>query len=272
MKAHLVIRRLGPVRWAFAIVLGFAAGFASQAADRRAPSQIVVVLATLLTLVCWAVVQRLILSQLFSRRYAGFLAALDSDPKPLRAAFDGMADVYEAVGMAPDFSLLLHSAVVLSQEQCWPEARRVLATIAPASLEKLANLMAYENNLAWVLAHDGAPDEAAALAERLLARLSESDPKHARLLRQACGTLGTALTLAGRPAEAIGALRRATDGGESAGAEIVRQYYLGLALRALGRADEARAAWLAAQRADATHPWAQLAAKRLSEDIPHAYR
>jgi tetratricopeptide (TPR) repeat protein len=209
--------------------------------------------------------------RLLLRRNSELVASLH-DPKRLRRVFDDVTDGYRALGLAPDLYWELMSALVLLQEERWSEARGVLEGIDPARIEAPADLVMYENNLAWALAQDGAPGEAAAVAQRALDRISSASNQASVHLASLNGTLGAALTLDGRHAAAIAPLRRAIDSGGLHPVQATRRYYLGAALLALGEVDEARKAWEQARAEAPSSRWGQLAAQRLATEMQPPYR
>jgi tetratricopeptide (TPR) repeat protein len=192
-------------------------------------------------------------------------------PKQMRAVFDDIADGYRALGLSPDLYLRQTSALVLLQEERWSEGRAALEAIELSSGEAPGEILMRDNNLAWALAHDGAPREAVALAERTRER---ADAQSSRALHVALldGTLGAALTLDGQHAKALVSLRRAIAVGGSPGAQSVRHYYLGHALFALGETEEARRAWERARAEAPASSWARRATERLAAAVPAPYR
>jgi tetratricopeptide (TPR) repeat protein len=101
-----------------------------------------------------------------------------------------------------------------------------------------------------------------ALALPLLSQLAEdprkSDPPDLECLEAEC------LLALGRPNEAFELLRDADDQLLTSYDVSQRQFWLGEALRALGRSDEARAAYRTAQEADPRGTWAKRADARLA--------
>jgi tetratricopeptide (TPR) repeat protein len=110
-----------------------------------------------------------------------------------------------------------------------------------------------ENALAWATAHAGAPQQAIPIAEAALAHGAQLST-HERALCH--GTLGAALVLAKRPADAIVELEKALGAGGTPRAQTIRFFYLGEALRGLGRVEEARAAYNRSMRELSTSRWA----------------
>jgi tetratricopeptide (TPR) repeat protein len=110
-----------------------------------------------------------------------------------------------------------------------------------------------ENALAWAMAHDGDAAAAVPIAEAAVAgggALSETE-------RALCvGTLGIALARADRPTEALVQLEKALGMGGTPRAQAIRAFYVGEALRALGKAEEARAAYARCIRELPASKWA----------------
>jgi hypothetical protein len=135
----------------------------------------------------------------------------------------------------------------------------------PASARQRTDLT---NVLAWAMAHDGAAAAAIPIAEAALAEGSGVSPSERALLR---GTLGVAFVLANRPADAIPALEEAIEAAGPARAVPSRAYYLGEAFRALGRTEEARAAYTRCIHAQSRGRWATRASIA-RESVGVAYR
>ncbi|HJZ87469.1 MAG TPA: tetratricopeptide repeat protein [Polyangia bacterium] len=157
-------------------------------------------------------------------------------------------------------ALRLSEAVILALEEKFAEARAILESLDQSALGE-AQLPTVMNNLAWCMAHLGEADRAIELARTALARAEGRPPGHIAYL---LGTLGVAQVLAGQPAEAVEVLQKAL--GKGAGQprpQAIRAYYLGEALRALGRSAEAQAAYERAV-AEAPHStYARRARERL---------
>ena len=204
--------------------------------------------------------------RLLLRRNAQLNAAADP-----RAVYDDIAEGYRLLGAPPDPYLQMIDAYTLLQAHRWSEGRARLEAMDRAGLSAPANLAAWENNLAWAMAHDGAAEEAIALADKARERAGALGlPASTRALFD--GTWGAALTLAGRHTAALAPLERALEAGGRADAQAARHHYLGRALWALQRPDEARGHWQEAVRVGPKTRWAELAAARLSDPAPPAYR
>ena len=211
-------------------------------------------------------------ARLLGRAHARLGAAF-ADASRMRTLYEDLAAAYRALDLSPDRSLRMQLGLLLIGEERWSEARAVMQELTPSSQWSLDETLTFENNLAWILAHDGAATEAVAQAERALARVARH-PLQVRpeLVAYMHGTLGTALLLDGRPADAVPWLRRAIAAGGSDLARATRHYYLGTALAALAQLDDARQAWTKACTLAPTTRWAQLADRRLAEPEPAPYR
>jgi tetratricopeptide (TPR) repeat protein len=161
--------------------------------------------------------------------------------------------------------LPLLDAQALLLDERWAEARAALEQIDAARLPagiRVSN----DNNLAWALAHAGDPQRGAELAQATLTRARGDAPE---MVSYCLGTLGAALVLAHRPAEALPSLQQAlAEKHPLPRAQAVRGFYLGEALAALGRADEAHAAWQRALAAAPASRYGKRAAGRLGAPPP----
>jgi tetratricopeptide (TPR) repeat protein len=123
------------------------------------------------------------------------------------------------------------------------------------------------NNLAWTLTLMGNGERAVATArESSDASAAAGDTAATEEDLRACqlGTLGAALTVAGRAEEAVGPLEQALARGGTPRQQAARAFFLGEAFHALGRRDDATSAW---QRAVVDGPATELgrrARERLS--------
>ncbi|MBL8613593.1 MAG: tetratricopeptide repeat protein [Myxococcales bacterium] len=104
----------------------------------------------------------------------------------------------------------------------------------------------YLNNLAWSLAHAGQAARAVAMARESIAASDAAGD--ATVMREdlrafQLGTLGASLVLAGDAEDAVAPLEQSVARGGKPRHQAARAFYLGEALRALGRGDEARAAY-----------------------------
>jgi tetratricopeptide (TPR) repeat protein len=159
-------------------------------------------------------------------------------------------------------------AFFLARQERWTEALGQWRSLDRARLAPAQRVL-LDNGVAWCLALTGATGEAVELARAAVAAEADADAKSRAYLH---GTLGAALVLDGRHAEALAPLERALAAGGPRWAQAVRGYYLGCALSALGRVDEARAAWQrAADVAPATR-YGHRAREQLAKAAAHAYR
>lgn len=99
------------------------------------------------------------------------------------------------------------------------------------------------NNLAYVMARNGRPNEALDVVARAFAEADKApDARMVKALPSLRGTHGIALTLAGRHDEALELLELAVEEG-TARTRNERLYWLGRTYRLLGRDEDARAAF-----------------------------
>jgi tetratricopeptide (TPR) repeat protein len=124
------------------------------------------------------------------------------------------------------------------------------------------------NALAWATAHAGDAEEAIPIARAALADGAALSPAERALCQ---GTLGIALVLGDRPAEAVAQLEGALAAGGTRRAQAIRAHYLGEGLRALGRAEEARAAYTRSIREQPASRWA-MRARTARDTLGVAYR
>jgi tetratricopeptide (TPR) repeat protein len=160
---------------------------------------------------------------------------------------------------APSLAMLRYlEAGLFSMELRFDESRRLLESIDAALLNP-AYAVQRDNSLAWCLAHTGEPKRAAELAQTTLLRAG------ARLRPYCHGTLGAALSLGGKPREALEELDVAIKTGHAdPRAQVIRWFYRGEALRALGRLDEAMLAYQQACRYGVAPRWAERARERMA--------
>jgi tetratricopeptide (TPR) repeat protein len=160
--------------------------------------------------------------------------------------------------------LALTEAAILATEERHAEARALLEPLdrrlfAPPSLAHFLNA------LAWTFAQTGRAHEAVELARESLAT-----GRVAGLRSYQLGTLGTALVLDGKPDLALAPLEDALSQGGTARAQAIRAFYLGEALRALGRRDDAKKAYTRATEAGPATTYAERAKREL--EALHPYR
>ena len=102
--------------------------------------------------------------------------------------------------------------------------------------------------LVYATAHGGRPKEGAEIARRALARTSPAEDRSGALE----GALGIALAVGGSLPDAIGPLEAALRIAPNAPEKGERAYWLGMAYRATGRDDDARAKLRIAAESDAS--------------------
>jgi len=156
------------------------------------------------------------------------------------------------------------------EEEDHARAAKVLEAIDPQTLPPdMVPLLI--NNLAWCRALLGDGDEAVALATKALEMAEQAKLP---LLPYCLGTLGAAQVLSGRPGDAVSTLERALALGKGdAYAQPIRLFFLGEALDALGRTDEAKQAWQRAIQENPKSPHAGRARERLGTlEVAKPYR
>ncbi len=160
----------------------------------------------------------------------------------------------------------LHEGSLLAQEGRYAEAARVFEAIDRRRVGRGLPLLL--NNLAWCLVRTGKGPRALVLARESIAAgdggLSGGDLQACQL-----GTLGAALVTDGKPDEAIAPLERALACGGVPRHQAVRAFYLGEALHAVGREDEAVLAWQRAAKACPDDGVAVEAKDRLRRHAPY---
>ncbi|HEX8954402.1 MAG TPA: tetratricopeptide repeat protein [Polyangia bacterium] len=154
----------------------------------------------------------------------------------------------------------------LAADEKWSEALESLRQMGDTAVGTNERV-AHDNLVAWCCAHAGETAPAVGLA-----RANAEAPADARMRPYLLGTLGAALILDGQHAAALAPLRDALALGGPRWAQAVRRYYLGEALAALGRFDEARAEWHQAVTIAPRSRWGRRAQERLADGAPAAYR
>lgn len=205
------------------------------------------------------------------RRYAALearrsAAAQDGDVATmtaLRALLDG-----PGAAKSPREALArrIRASDELLVREDWAGARAVLEAIDVAALPAASRPM-FENNWAYATAQSGEPDAAIPIAEGALRRaekLGRLAPQQLDYLR---GTLAIARSLAGQHEEAIDALEPLSRADAAPRATAARAFFLARSLGALGRTDDACAAY--ARAAAASGPWAERARAALAALSPH---
>lgn len=161
--------------------------------------------------------------------------------------------------------LRVHEGSVLVLEGRFVDAARLLDSVDRRKLEP-ALVPWFLNNLAWALARGGEGARAVTIArESIDASGASGDVARTSEDLRACqlGTLGAALFVAGQPGDAIDPLEQAIARGGAPRHQAARGFYLGEALHALGREDEARTAWKRASEAAPSHDLGRRARDRL---------
>jgi tetratricopeptide (TPR) repeat protein len=202
------------------------------------------------------------------RHREAFELARDADDESAFRRWYEEIEEYVRFFRLPEESLQSARCYVLLNEERWAEARAALAALNRDKFTDATRVL-HANAMAWCLAHDGAAAEAVSLAESACASEAAARPADRPYLH---GTRGVALTLDGRYADALAPLQKALAAGGPAWAQAVRSYYLGQALFALARVDEARAAWERAAAESSQSRWARRAQQRLATAVPSAYR
>lgn len=162
------------------------------------------------------------------------------DPRTLREAFDAWRPFFPATRPMRVAWEAAAEGLVLTAEERWVDARRVLETVDLDALGDDERAMT-ANALAWVLVHVGELDRAAELA----ASLVDDDPR-------AAITLAVARLRLGRAADALPVLERCCEAG---GAPSSLWFYAGEAYRALGRAADAERAYAEVDARDTSGAW-----------------
>ena len=234
--------------------------------DRPLPLVVFVVLSAL----NWYVVRRYAWNWLWRRSFNRLNRALARDDRPTAERLL-QRQAHEATSPAVRAWVAHVGATLLNQDERWHEAVVALRAIDRDALGARERIVV-DNSLAWALTHDGALDEAVALA-RANVETVRADAGLDGVRRGACiGTLGVALVRAGDHASGLALLREALahDGGPRL--QAIRHYYVGEAERARGHVDAALAAYAEAARLGPELPFGRRAAERLKSASPVPYR
>jgi tetratricopeptide (TPR) repeat protein len=162
-------------------------------------------------------------------------------------------------------------ALILSREERHAEACRVLESLDPRRLGPTLEPW-LKTNLAWSLVHSGRTEEAVKLARESLAAEEPSSDRPAiadDLRAHKLGTLGAALVMTGDAAAGVPLLEQALARGGRPLAQAARAFYLGEGLRALGRDEEARAAYTRAAEAAPQNAFGKRAKSRADDHRPY---
>jgi tetratricopeptide (TPR) repeat protein len=163
-------------------------------------------------------------------------------------------------GRLVDWYTMQQGAIALIEDR-WADAVKLLQSVNRARFRPDEALY-LDNNIAWALAHDGRAGEAMALAKRALEGAYLIAP---RLVPYCHGTLGVAQLKSGDAHAAVASLKESLRAPFALkNAQVIREYYLGEALLALGRLDEAVPALERASRWPELR-WSARARARLGE-------
>jgi tetratricopeptide (TPR) repeat protein len=225
-------------------------------ADGHIPGAVPVVAMGALMLMVW-LAPKIILWRALVRLSA---AAERDDARGYRRACDELAAYYATARPPARLVVKLLEANALTFEERWMDARAVLDSIP---VEQLRSPLYFESYLGAVLSQVGETDRALELARTALARAEADVP---RMIATCRLNLGAALVLAGRFADAVVQLKTVRGRPlNRAFSQTMRSYYLGEALRGLGRLDEARAAYGQAVALKPENRWGRRAKARLAE-------
>lgn len=223
--------------------------------------------AALVVMIGWRPAVRRVLARLGRRQQARMEAALaEGDDEAYRRLLDEMDEYYRVCVARSERQRTRLRCSGLTAEERWSEALALVGTIDRAEVPA-AERVHHDNLVAWIGAHAGETARAVELARANLEAASD-----ARTRPYLHGTLGTALLLDGQPAAALEPLRESLALGGPRWATAVRRYYLGEALAALGRFDEARAEWHEVVTIAPKSRWGRGAKERLDAGAPSAYR
>jgi tetratricopeptide (TPR) repeat protein len=183
-----------------------------------------------------------------------------------------LRECYPSVGAGHEL-LRLHESTVLIIEDRADEAVSLVESIGRKRLGRrwLPWLM---NNLAWALLEKGEGARAVAVARESIDLADGAGPGEiARVMddlrARQLGTLGASLVVARQWDEALEPLRQALARGGKPATQAARRLYLGDALQALGRTDEALPEWRRAADAKPASRFSRRAAERMSTDGPY---
>jgi tetratricopeptide (TPR) repeat protein len=193
-------------------------------------------------------------------------AIADGDDETYRRLLVEMDEYYRVCIPRSERHRIRLRASGLTAEERYVEALAVLGEIDHDTVPA-PERPGHDNSVAWSCAHAGETARAVELASAAVAAVAE-----ARMRPYCLGTLGTALVLDRQPNAALAPLREALALGGPRWAQAVRRYYLGEALAALGRYDEARAEWNESVTIAPKSRFGRRAQERLSAGPPAAYR
>jgi tetratricopeptide (TPR) repeat protein len=188
-----------------------------------------------------------------------FAAAVEADAwSDARACLDELRGLYGGPRGGPAW-LDAYQTTVMIGEGRYPDALALLTTIDRARLHPSWHPWIL-NNLAFTLAHTGNGARAVTVARE---SLDLTDARAGRpsddLRRSQLATLGAALVVAGRPEEGMSLLEEVLASGGRPRALAARWFFLGEARRAIGRNEDAVAAYRRSMEASPSAPHAQKA-------------
>jgi tetratricopeptide (TPR) repeat protein len=195
---------------------------------------------------------------------------LEEDFRAAHAQLDELKDVYATMPKHLEW-LRLGEGSILAREGRFKDACALLESL-DRRLLGAASVPRLLNSLAWALAHVGRTSEAVTTARESLESTAEALDRALvgeDLRAYQLGTLGTALVLDGQAAEAIAPLEQALARGGRPGAQAIRAFYLGEALRAAGKGPEARKAYARAVEAAPSTDYGKRASAQLETMGPY---
>jgi tetratricopeptide (TPR) repeat protein len=172
-----------------------------------------------------------------------------------RACLDELRELYLSASSAPAW-LDAYETTLLIGEGRYPDALARLSSIDRARLDPSWHPW-FLNNLAFTLAHTGDGARAVTVARESLDLTGAGAGQPTDELRRSQrATLGAALIVAGRPEEGMSLLEEvlAGDRGGRPRALAARWFFLGEALRAIGRQEDAVAAYRRSMDASPSAP------------------
>jgi tetratricopeptide (TPR) repeat protein len=257
--------RITWIRWgvwlglvALALALGRWAG---------GPANAAVVVVALVTWWAWGRIGAFVARGSFVR-FAALVEAERFD-----AARVVLGELREVYGASHDVmeQLRLSESSILSLEGRHAEAASLLESIDRRRLDAAWHPWLL-NNLAWSLAQTGNGARAVALARESIESAAPDERRVVTiedLRAYQLGTLGASLVVAGEASEAVPVLEQALARGGRPRDQAARAFYLGEAMRALGRHDEAVDAWRRAAEAAPASEYGKRAETRSRELRPY---
>lgn len=218
--------------------------------------------AVLLARLGTALTLRLLLRRAMGRLKA---AADEGDAVATRAAADAVKTFVPPA--LQDFARAI-DGLALEAEERWGDC---LATTTAIDVSKVgpADKLVFDDRRARALVHVGRAEEGLAIANAVVDQARRSaDPRLARYV----ATLGVAQLHTGDPGSALASLDEGAAGAKSAFARERAAFHRGEALRALGRIEDARAAYERAIEVRSEGSWGRRARDRLSTLEAQPYR